>query len=313
MGIRPTTQSTCSFSERLPTRREGSGLFAARAAFRIYLNEQLVGAGTTATIPVLCWARLVRSAAFVSLSALVALAACTRASVDAGPDHLERPFEDSGQNFALSFDGVDDYATTATAEFPDGRHEQTLSAWFQVATLADRVALLTLRKDFDSGIELGLRQGLVGAWRVYGDRPQVIAKTAITSGVWHHAAYTFDGTTNQLYVDGVLVASSTELPDKRTPTSCWLGTLDGTRDLFKGRMDDVHVFQIARSAEQIAAEFAGKFSAGEDGLVLDLSCDETAGSLVFDHSERENDGQLGDGVISSMPARVPANLAQSEH
>lgn len=257
--------------------------------------------------------RVIRPALLVALAVLPALAACTEASGDAGPDHLERPFEDSGQNFALSFDGVDDYATTATAQFPDGRHEQTLSAWFLVDTLADRVALLTLRKDFDSGIELGLRQGLVGAWRVYGDRQQVIAKTTITTGAWHHAAYTFDGTTNQLYVDGALVASSTDLPDKRTPTSCWLGTLDGTRDLFKGRMDDVHVFETARGAEQIAAEFAGKFSASDAGLVLDLTCDESAGSLVFDHSQRENDGQLGDGVLLRMPERVRANLAQSEH
>jgi hypothetical protein len=254
-----------------------------------------------------------RLASFGVLAALTALAACTQPSADAGPDHLARQFEDSGQNFALSFDGIDDYATSATAQFPEGRHDQTLSAWFSVDTLAERVALLTLRKDLDSGVELGLRQGLVGVWRVYGDRQQVIAKTAITTGAWHHAAYTFDGTTNQLYVDGVLVASSTDAPDKRTPTTCWLGTLDGTRDLFAGRMDDVHVFEAARSAEQLAAEFAGKTSAGDAGRVLDLRFDESSGSAIFDHSDRENDGQLGDGVLLRMPERVRANLPQSEH
>ncbi|HEY0466501.1 MAG TPA: LamG domain-containing protein [Polyangiaceae bacterium] len=255
---------------------------------------------------------MTRFASPVATAALTALAACTEPPTD-GPDHLDRQFQDSGQNYALSFDGVDDYATSATAQFPDGRHEQTLSAWFMVDTLAERAALLTLRKDFESGIELGLRQGLLGAWRVYGDRQQVIAKTAITTGSWHHAAYTFDGTTNQLYVDGVLVASSTDLPDKRTPTSCWLGTLDGTRDLFAGRMDDVHVSETARSPEQIAAEFAGKFSANDPGVVLALSFDESAGSVIFDRSERENDGQLGDGVAQRMPERVRANLPQSDH
>jgi hypothetical protein len=236
---------------------------------------------------------------------LTVLTACTQPRSDGGPSHLERQFEDSGENFALSFDGVDDYATTGTALFPDGRHEQTLSVWFQVDTLAERAALLTLRKDLESGVELGLRQGLVGAWRVYGDRQQVIAKTAISTGTWHHAAYTFDGTTNQLYVDGALVATSTNPPDKRTPTTCWLGTLDGTRDLFEGRIDDAHVFEGARSAEQLAAEFAGKFPPGEAGLVLDLTFDESAGSLVFDHSELQIDGQLGDGVPQRMPKRVP--------
>ena len=256
--------------------------------------------------------RVIRSA-LLALAALMALSACTEPSADGGPNHLDRQFEDSGQNFALSFDGVDDYATSATAEFPDGRHEQTLSTWFMVDTLAERVALLTLRKDFDSGLELGVREGLVGAWRVYGDRQLVIAKNAITTGSWHHAAYTFDGTTNQLYVDGALVASSTDLPDRRTPTTSWLGTLDGTRDLFAGRMDDVHVFERARAAEQISAEFAGKFTDNGPGLVLDLTCDESAGSVIFDHSERANDGQLGDGVLRRMPERVRANLPQSDH
>jgi len=243
---------------------------------------------------------------------LTAFAACTQPHAEAGPSHLERQFQDSGENYALSFDGVDDYATSATAMFPDGRHEQTLSAWFVVDTLEERAALLTLRKDFDSGIELGLRQGLLGAWRVYGDRQQVIAKTAITTGAWHHAAYTFDGTTNRLYVDGALVASSTDLPDKRTPTTCWIGTLDGTRDLFEGRMDEVHVFEVVRSAEQLAAEFAGNFSPSEPGLVLALTFNESAGSAIFDHSRQQNDGQLGDGVPLRMPKRVRANLPQTD-
>jgi len=117
---------------------------------------------------------------------------------------------------------------------------------------------------------------------VFGDKPLVTAKAAITSGVWHHAAYTFDRSSNTLYVDGELVASSTDLPDKRTPTTCWLGTLDGTRDLFVGRMDDVHVFETARTAAQVALAFGGEFSSNLPGLVLDLPFDESAGNVVFD-------------------------------
>jgi hypothetical protein len=256
--------------------------------------------------------RLARLAWLGAATALTALTACTQPRADSGPDHLERHFQDSGQNFALSFDGVDDYATCATALFPDGRHEQTLSAWFLVDTLAERVALLTLRKDLDSGVELGLRQGLLGAFRVYGDRPLVLAKSAISTGKWHHAAYTFDGASNRLYVDGALVASSTEPPDKRTPTTCWLGTLDGKRDLFQGRMDGVRVFEAARSAEQLAAEFSGNLAQNELGLVLDLTFDESSGSVIFDHSREANDGQLGDGVRQRMPERVRADLPQTE-
>jgi hypothetical protein len=234
----------------------------------------------------------------------VAPVACTESSDAGGPTELVRHVPPSNSNLALSFDGVGDYATTGTAEFPIGRGTQTLSVWFEASDVSGKHALLTLRKDEDSGVEFGLEDGLVSAWRVFGNRLLVAAPTAIAAGGWHHAAYSFDTTTNQIYVDGALVASSTTVPDDRTPTTSWLGTLDGTSDLFKGAIDDFRVFNVARSSEQIAAEAAGNFSSDDPGLVLDLPCDESAGNVVYDHSDLGNDGELGDGIAERAPARV---------
>ena len=235
-----------------------------------------------------------------------ALAGCTVQNSDAASGALPpRVVPLTTGNSALSFDGVHDYATTGTAEFPAGRDPQTISAWFESADIDGKHALITLRKDEDSGVELGLKDGLVGAWRVYGNRTLLSATTPITVGTWHHVAYSFDGTTtNQLYLDGAVADSSTDLPDDRTPTTSWLGTLDGTNDLFNGSIDDFRVFDVTRTAGQIASEFAGKFSSSEAGLVLDLTCNESGGSTVYDHSHVANDGQLGDGVEQNMPTRV---------
>jgi hypothetical protein len=249
----------------------------------------------------------------LAIAWLASLSACTQRAADGGPNKLERHFQDSGHNLALSFDGVDDYVTTGTARFPNGWKEQTVSAWFMVDKTADRAALLTLRKDFDSGLELGLRKGVVGVWLVSADKPLLMAKEAITTRAWHHAAYTYDMSTNALYVDGALVATSTDSPDKRTPTSCWLGTLDGMRDLFQGRMDEAHVFETVRTADQLALEFSGQFSSNLEGLVLDLTFNEGSGSVVFDHSEQQNDGELGDGVQQCMPRRLPVDLAATDY
>ena len=79
--------------------------------------------------------------------------------------------------------------------------------------------------------------------------------------------------------------------------------------LFVGRMDDVHVFETARTAAQVALEFGGEFSSNLPGLVLDLPFDESAGNVVFDHSEQQNDGQLGDGVPSAHAAARAGELA----
>jgi hypothetical protein len=239
------------------------------------------------------------------LLSTAALAGCTTQNSDDASGSLPpRVVPLTTGNSALSFDGVHDYATTGTAQFPVGRGPQTISAWFESADIDGKHALITLRKDEDSGVELGVNDGLVGAWRVYGNRTLLSATAPITVGTWHHLAYSFDGTTNQLYLDGAVVESSTNLPDERTPTTSWLGTLDGTNDLFNGSIDDFRVFNVTRTAAQIASEFAGKFSIGDAGLVLDLPCNESGGSTVYDHSPVANDGRLGDGVDQNMPTRV---------
>ena len=247
-----------------------------------------------------------RSVAWRALSvALCAqLGACTQMAADLGPNALERQLDDSGGNRALSFDGQDDYATTGTAEFPDGLSAYAISAWFRLDSLSGKQAFITVRKDFDSGLGLGVNDGVVTAWRVYGDRTLVAGSKAVSVDTWHHAAYTYDGTTNRLYVDGALADSSDTTPDKRTPTTCWLGTLEGTSELLHGSLDDVHVFEVLRSADQIASELTTQLSANDPGLVMDLTFDESQGPIVYDHSPFQNDGQLGDGVAQRMPARV---------
>ncbi|MET0792911.1 MAG: LamG domain-containing protein [Polyangiaceae bacterium] len=257
-----------------------------------------------------CSAPLDRRALIAALLALcAALSACTPTAKDRGPNSLERKVDDSGINKALLFDGKDDYATTGTAEFPTGHDAYTLSTWFRLDSLTGKQAFVTLRKDFDSGLGFGVSDGVVTAWRVYGDRTLVAAPTAVSVDTWHHAAYTFDGTTNRLYVDGALAASSDNTPDKRTPTSCWLGTLEGTTELLRDSLDDVHLFEVLRTAEQLASELTTPVPAAESGLVMNLTFDENQGPIVYDHSAFENDGQLGDGITPRMPKRVEARKA----
>jgi len=116
--------------------------------------------------------------------------------------------------------------------------------------------------------------GVVTAWRVFGDKALLAAPTALTIDTWHHAAYTFDSTTNRLYVDGALVASSDNMPDKRTPLTCLLGTLEGSTELLHGSLDDVHVFEVQRTAEQINSELTQPVSPDTVGLVMSLPFDE---------------------------------------
>jgi hypothetical protein len=79
--------------------------------------------------------------------------------------------------------------------------------------------------------------------------------TALTSRRWTHLAATYDGTTLRIYVNGAQVAS--------TPRTGTLATSSNPLNIggdtiyaqyFDGRIDDVRIYNTARSAAQIQAD-----------------------------------------------------------
>ncbi len=72
---------------------------------------------------------------------------------------------------------------------------------------------------------------------------------------WHHFAYTFDGATHRLYVDGGLrnasnVAPGTE-PVTKVELGRWEGKGPGPKEYFKGMLDDVRIYTGALTQEQV--------------------------------------------------------------
>ena len=113
-----------------------------------------------------------------------------------------------------------------------------------------------------STIRFGSAVRLRARVRIDGRVTTLIAASGdLQTGVWQHAALTYDGSALRLYLDGVEVGS--------TPLS---GALDmdpalpvavgsqpeGAGDRhFDGLLDDVRILQRALSAEEIAAIVAG--------------------------------------------------------
>src|SRR3954468_14850506 len=165
------------------------------------------------------------------LLALLAAASCgsgVRAR-DAGNAPFDAPIFDvpplvdgNVAGYALSFNGINDYATAGNAGFPAASAPQTISLWVNYLSTTATQDFIVLRLDFVSGIQIGLRGGTITAWRTYSGRTLVAPPPAPAAGQWHHVAYTFDRTTHILYVDGVMVGSSTATGDERTPNTVWL-------------------------------------------------------------------------------------------
>jgi hypothetical protein len=243
------------------------------------------------------------------------LAACgaqqTSAGSDGGPPARDAltfdlpPIVDGGAaGYALSFDGDNEYATAGDAGFGFVGGPQTLEMWINCAATSGTQDFVVLRTDFQSGVQVGIHDGALAAWRVYADRVLVQAPTTPPAGSWHHVAYTYDGTTHLLYLDGAEVDSQTVAADDRTPTSAWLGT-DGSGNQFKGKMDEVRVWALTRTAAQVAGDMAHSPPGAHPGLVAYWTFDDAInGGSSVDLSGSGNTVTLGDGVASLMPGRV---------
>ena len=207
--------------------------------------------------------------------------------------------------YALSFDGINDYATSGNAGFPAASAPQTVSLWVNYLATTNTQDFIVLRLDFSSGVQIGIRNGTIAVWRTYAGRTLVAAPTAPPAGQWHHVAYTFDRTTHILYVDGAMVASSTATGDERTPNTVWLGTVDGSAELFSGLMDEVRVWSIVRAPADIQKDMLHRMEGAEPGLEAYWTFDDSEnGGRCADMSTNGNDATLGDGIAERMPSRV---------
>jgi hypothetical protein len=111
--------------------------------------------------------------------------------------------------------------------------------------------------------------------------------TIFSNNVWHHAAVTYDGTTMKIYLDGNLEKEKTiSLPPGYASTSpVGLGTSlrsDGTtaQGFFDGTMDEVRIWNYARTQTQIRATINSKLSNFQTGLISYWGLDEGTGTTV---------------------------------
>jgi hypothetical protein len=123
--------------------------------------------------------------------------------------------------------------------------------------------------------------------------------TTIANGVWHHAAATYDGTTWQLYLDGNLeatlavgqpCASASIQPAALASSIRSNGTT--AQGYFDGVLDEVRIWDSARSQAQIQGTANAQITTPTSGLVARWALDEGSGTAV--------NGSAGTGVNGSI-------------
>ncbi|MEG3640272.1 LamG-like jellyroll fold domain-containing protein [Magnetococcus sp. PR-3] len=171
----------------------------------------------------------------------------------------------------------------------------------------------------DNGMFIGFNTNddLNFGW--FGDHLSVAA-TDIDSGnttltdAWYHVAATYDADTNTqtLYVNGSQVGTShtTTMDLQGDSSDLFIGKYSDNDTLnFAGQMDDVRVWDYARDASEIEANWDITVDTTNTSLMANYTFDNIAygESTVTDHSTYNNDASMGSVTVGDTAEPLPLN------
>lgn len=250
----------------------------------------------------------------------VAVLACSEASPN-GPLDLEPQFSVCGAppcggpgqaSFALEFDGVQQHTLTPDAADLDLSTTWTLEAWIKPSDVNRSAFQHVISKwsgGGDASYTLEVHEGRLRSAIHNGVDPTQAVESVglLQNGVWQHVAVTLDNGTLRLFINGVLDRT---IVDSQTP-------MNSTRPLslgregppfngwhFAGLIDEVRVWNIARSPRDIARSMDRRLSGRRSGLVASWRLDEGSGQFAADETGNGHEMQLGDSpeVDAADPA-----------
>lgn len=128
----------------------------------------------------------------------------------------------------------------------------TVEMWVKLNTLPTGTARVGL---LDSEARFGFFVYAPGVLHV--TEPEAFESTmALPTKTWTHVAYTYDGLTMTLYVNGASVASKGAIGTfgaGATADPVAVGSNSPSGDVIDGQIDQLRVFKVARTAKQICA------------------------------------------------------------
>lgn len=212
-------------------------------------------------------------------------------------------------NYALSFDGIDDFAATGNTGVLNSL-PLTIEAWVAPITRSDGTSFPANTVSNDHPRQTGHGFGLnvwgsssaLISWYHNGGR--LVPNITFNSGSWTHIALVYTTGNVRTYVNGIEKDNYfySQGPLDGDPVVRFGKHNDdtnlGTRRFFKGSLDEVRIWSIARTQSQIQETMSGRLSGNESNLVGYWDFDEGNGQTVKDKSSQNQTASLGGSTNS---------------
>lgn len=218
------------------------------------------------------------------------------------------PFTSNTGNYALNFDGSNDFVRFDNTFLFHEPGDATLEFWVLKRTNADKSVLWTRGNSTDANrYNIGTTSnGLFFDYRAPSGA--ISGHTFGTSGAfpletWAHIALVRSGNTYYKYLNGTLAGTATDnVPDLPSAVQWTISGRDCCR--FPGQMDELRLWNYARTGAEIQNDMSRRLNGSEAGLEGYWNFDEGAGNQLLDKTGNGNHGTLFNGptwVTSNAP------------
>ena len=219
----------------------------------------------------------------------------------------------SSKNYALQFDGVNDYVSVTAANSLNFVNEVTIEAWFKwTGEGNDDWPAIVCKGHADSeNYALFInKSGRLIHFVInteYGRQYIESPFNIILPNIWHYVAATYDGSIVKINVDGQFVTEQFITGTLITNNeSVMIGCRDSSECYFDGQIDEVRLWNIARTEQEINKYMFQELSSNEQGFVGYWQFNEGDGDIAYDKTANENNGSLRGGaswIESSAPIK----------
>lgn len=209
---------------------------------------------------------------------------------------------------ACEFDGADDYTDAGNDSSLNLSGQMTISAWIYPHSVTTGSGGRSIIVDKGSKYVFRIDDGKIGAYLAGDVGTDTLGDGEETGNLnineWQHVSITLDEDYVKFYINGVNTFSKNNIIGslETTAVNLLIGNQDGNTRYFDGLIDDVRIYDYARTGKQIVEDMNGGHPAvgspvGSQALYWRF--DEGYGSTVYDWSPNSNNGTLSPGTGGS--------------
>ncbi|MCD4817689.1 MAG: LamG domain-containing protein [Candidatus Cloacimonetes bacterium] len=219
---------------------------------------------------------------------------------------------DTSPGYALDFDGIDDYVIVSSDSELRPANNFTIEVWIKPNNIIENQVIFMHDENGggDDGYALYIYNEDVYFSAHNGSNQTIISDERLTLNCWNHLAAVYDNSTLKIYVNGI---EKTQAGSGNIVYSVFdnvnIGRRGGTYHpntlLYEGLMDEIRLWNVVRTEQQIRENMNLSLTGNEIGILGYWQLNDGSGTIASDWTENNNGTLMNmnnsDWITSTIP------------